>query len=198
MLDVGANTGQFARALRGAGYAGSIISFEPLSDAHARLTLSSQDDPLWTIAARTALASQKGEAQINVARNSQSSSMLRMLERHIAADPTSAYVRQETVPVTTLDSFIDSMPTLADSAFGLKVDTQGYEAEVLKGLKKWSHKVEVIMAELSLSTLYEGEARFVDLYRTIEERGYRCISIEPGFTNTQTYEVLQVDTIFER
>ncbi len=137
-------------------------------------------------------------AEINVARNSYSSSMLRMLERHVAADPKSAYIRRESVRVTTLDNFIDEMPALTNAAIGLKIDTQGNEAKVLRGLTKWSHNVEVIMAEFSLTSLYEGEASFTDLYRQIEERGYRCISIEPGFTDGQTYEILQVDTIFER
>ena len=38
VLDVGANVGQFARMIRGAGFDGDILSYEPLSDAYRRLT----------------------------------------------------------------------------------------------------------------------------------------------------------------
>jgi FkbM family methyltransferase len=198
VLDVGANIGQFARLIRKAGYRGKIISFEPLSDAHAKLLIAAQYDPLWTIAPRCALGATHGKFQINIAANSESSSILNMLERHSANAPQSSYVGNETVTMTTLDDVLDGEPDLVDAAIALKLDTQGYEAEVLAGLDKWSNNVEVIMTEMSLVALYQGQAEFLDLYRMIEDRGYRCISIEPGFIDPRTYEVLQVDAIFER
>jgi FkbM family methyltransferase len=195
LLDLGANIGQFARLIRKAGYSGKIISFEPLSDAHAKLLIAAQHDRLWTVAPRGALGANRGVFQINIAANSQSSSILDMLERHIAGAPESRYVGKETVTMTTLDDFLDGEPDLADTAIALKLDTQ---AEVLAGLDKWSDRVEVIMTEMSLVALYQGQIKFLDLYRIIEDRGYRCISIEPGFIDPRTYEVLQVDAIFER
>lgn len=198
VLDVGANIGQFARLIRKAGYSGKIISFEPLSDAHAKLLIAAQYDPLWTIAPRCALGATHGKFQINIAANSESSSILNMLERHSASAPQSSYVGKETVTMTTLDDVLDGEPDLVDAAIALKLDTQGYEAEVLAGLDKWSDNVEVIMTEMSLVALYQGQAEFLDLFRMIEDRGYRCISIEPGFIDPRTYEVLQVDAIFER
>jgi FkbM family methyltransferase len=198
VLDVGANVGQFADDIRKAGYTGRIVSFEPLSDAYAKLVIAAQGDHLWTVAPRCALASRSGVAEINIAANSVSSSILDMLERHVANDPKSAYVGREAVTTTTLDEFLDRNPDVASAAIALKLDTQGYEAQVLAGLDKWSSNVEVIMTEISLVGLYEGETTFVELYRMIEARGYRCISIEPACTDAHTYEVLQVDAIFER
>jgi FkbM family methyltransferase len=198
VLDVGANIGQFAKMLRKAGYRGRIISFEPLSDAHATLVRTAQKDALWTVASRCALAAKHGETEINIAANSQSSSILDMLERHVAGAPESKYMGKETVTMITLDSFFDNEPDMTGTAIALKIDAQGYEAEVLAGLNRWSDNVEVILAELSLTPLYQGETRFIELYRVMEDRGYRCTSIEAGFTDPNTYEVLQVDAIFER
>lgn len=89
VLDVGANVGQFALSVRKAGYRGRTISFEPLSDAHARLLIRAQRDRLWTVASRCALGSRSGKVQINIAGNSESSSILNMLERHVAMRRTS-------------------------------------------------------------------------------------------------------------
>lgn len=198
VLDVGANEGQFARSTRRAGYRGRMISFEPLSDAHGRLLVNAKHDHLWSVAPRCAVGASSGELQINIAANSGSSSILNMLHRHIAGDPKSVYVGKETVTMITLDGFLDCQPDLAHTPIALKIDTQGYEAEVLAGLKKWSDRVQVIFVEMSLVPLYQDQINFVDLYRMIEDRGYRCISVEPGFTDPSTYEMLQVDAIFER
>ena len=49
VLDVGANTGQYANLLRKNGYKGHIFSFEPISKNVAILELKAKDDPRWHI-----------------------------------------------------------------------------------------------------------------------------------------------------
>src|SRR5450830_683787 len=47
LIDGGANTGQWEMAIRGNGYRGRIISFEPVAEPFAALSDTSASDPLW-------------------------------------------------------------------------------------------------------------------------------------------------------
>ena len=49
VFDVGANTGQYGKGLRRFGYAGRIVSFEPVSDTFAKLHKSAETDPDWHV-----------------------------------------------------------------------------------------------------------------------------------------------------
>lgn len=96
VLDVGANSGQYARGLRGAGFAGRIVSFEPLPGPFAVLQRSASTDPLWECR-RCALGDVDGTISINVAGNEgASSSVLPMLKRHQDAFPPANYVGRPT------------------------------------------------------------------------------------------------------
>ena len=82
VLDIGANVGQFASELRSVGYKGILVSFEPLSAAHMALSEAAGRDPKWHVYPRGAIGDHDGEIEINIARNSVSSSVLPMTEAH--------------------------------------------------------------------------------------------------------------------
>ena len=198
ILDVGANRGQFARGMRACGYTGHITSFEPLSDAHVQLVSEAADDALGDVVERCAVGAAAGEAQINVAGNSYSSSLLPMLDRHSRAAPGSAYQGAESCRVITLDDYIEGTLSDATVTFGLKCDTQGYEAQVLTGARRNLSRIKVIMCEMSLIPLYDGAPTMPELCRLLADAGYRCIAIGPEFEDPRTGELLQVNGIFVR
>ena len=77
VLDVGAATGGYARKIRAGGYRGRICSFEPLKGSFAMLERAAADDPDWSCF-QVALGAEKEVAELNVADNSDSSSLLEM------------------------------------------------------------------------------------------------------------------------
>lgn len=197
VLDVGANTGQFAHTLRGAGYRGRIISFEPLPTAHAELLRASLDDPQWEIAPRIAVGGHEGTVNLHVAANSVSSSVLYMLDSHAEAAPGSAYVAIQTVPMSRLDTLVCSHLEPESVAF-LKIDTQGYEDRVLDGAQELLGKTKGLQLELSFVPLYEGQQFFDELSSRLQALGFSIWAIWPGLCDPVTGRMLQVDATFFR
>jgi FkbM family methyltransferase len=197
VLDIGANQGQFASGIRRCGYAGRIISFEPLTSAHKALLSASAGDALWEIYPRCALGERTGEAEINIAGNSESSSMLPMLEAHRRAAPQSAYLGKEVVKVRTLDEV--AAPYLEDArAVFLKIDTQGFEWQVLDGARATLPHVKGILVELSLLPLYEGQHLWREVIARLETEGYTLWALKPVFSDMASGRTLQMDGIFYR
>jgi FkbM family methyltransferase len=195
VLDIGANKGQFGVELRQQGYRGRLISFEPLSTAHGILAAAANGDSEWTVAPAMALGESEGNADIHVSKNLASSSLLPVLETSINAADTSAQVATETVKVERLDKVVE--PSW-QTPFAIKLDTQGFELHVLRGGPQTLARTAVVITEMSLVPLYEGGASFVDLYRYLEQAGFRCISLAQGFCDNQRHELLQVDGVFVR
>ncbi len=132
-LDVGANTGEFAQEVRADGFNGSILSFEPLSEAFKQLSERADGDPRWTCI-NFAIGSETGTATINVAGNSVSSSLLPMASLHSDSAPDSAISRSEEIQVKRLSDLCEDLK--AEFPAYMKIDTQGFELKALKGVNR--------------------------------------------------------------
>jgi FkbM family methyltransferase len=193
VLDVGANVGQFGSNLRQAGFAGTIISFEPQSEAHAMLTRRAAPDPKWKVAPRAAVGNRPGEAEINISANSVSSSLLEIESKHTESAPTSTYVAKEKVPVITLDQ--ELLIPNAGRLF-LKIDTQGFERPVLEGARALLKRTSGVLLETSLTSLYKGQASALELQQLMAAEGFALWNIMPGFEDGKTGQLLQADMVF--
>jgi FkbM family methyltransferase len=95
VLDIGANSGHFARELReDIGYTNRILSFEPLSQVFKILEKTAKDDPMWEVY-NYAIGDAEEKREINIAGNSLSISLLNILPTHLASAPDSKYVGKE-------------------------------------------------------------------------------------------------------
>jgi FkbM family methyltransferase len=195
VLDVGANTGLYARNLRDAGFKGRIVSFEPTSEAHSQLCRIARNDPLWTVAERMAIGDWDGQTQIHVANNSVSSSLLPMLASHREADPESGFVATEVVSIARLDSITPRFLEDGKSIF-IKIDVQGFEKQVLDGALKLLDRTVGLQLELSLTPLYEGETLFQPMVEYLRAIDFDLWALMPGFVDKRNGRVLQVDGVF--
>jgi FkbM family methyltransferase len=197
VLDVGANVGQYARELRTARFRGQIVSFEPLSSAHASLVRQATRDASWRIAPRMALGDVDGEATINIAGNSYSSSLMPMGKLHKHVAPEAGYVGSEKVRLHRLDSVAREFVG-PGQRYMLKIDVQGYEQKVIAGAQETLRNAAALHMETSLVELYEGEAVISPLLDTAASLGFEIWSISPVFSDVRTGRLLQVDCFFVR
>lgn len=197
VFDIGANIGQFAKELRAVGFNGQIISFEPLSSAHERLKISASRDNAWHVHPRVALGDKEDIATINIAENSVSSSILPMLDAHLAAAQESAYSSCETVNVVTLDSVAPYYITESCRPF-VKIDTQGFEWQVLDGANETLRSAYGVLLELSLTPLYDGQHLWLELIDRMAANGFVTWALQKGFTDSANGRTLQIDGIFIR
>lgn len=197
LLDVGASVGKYAQTVRERGYTGRLVSFEPLPAAHAVLARRASGDPLWQVHERCALGAAAGEAMVNIAGNSYSSSLLPMLPAHAEAAPQSVYVGQAATPVVALDDVFAQYRGDAKRIY-LKIDTQGFEAEVLAGAARTLPEIFAVHMELSIVPLYEGQKLYPHFFDFFAAQGFELWGLEEEFVDPRTGRMLQFNATFTR
>lgn len=193
LLDIGANVGQYAALTRSAGFGGRIISCEPLTGAFDVLSHRAARDNHWLVL-NTAVGSQTGTATINVSENSFSSSLRDMTDAHLNTAPQSRFIATENVPVTTVRELVGTH-RVEPSRTLMKIDTQGFEAEVLLGAGELIGQMSAIQLELSFIELYRGQMLYDALVAKMALAGYRIHALEPGISDPSG-RMLQVDGLF--
>jgi FkbM family methyltransferase len=197
VLDVGANVGQYGLSLRKCGFTGRIVSFEAIPSVHARLSTVAAADPDWIVAQCCALGRARGESRVNLAQNSVSSSLLPMHDLHLSVAPDSRYIASESVRLEKIDDIALPLLPVAGNLF-LKIDTQGYEEEVLAGADLLIKRVSAMQLELSLVSLYYGAPSLRRMLELCEDLGFQLHGLIPGIYEQKSGRLLQADGLFLR
>jgi len=157
----------------------------------------SRNDSMWQVALQSAIGEENGEIEINIAGNSQSSSVLDMLDTHVRAAPDSKYIGKEKVALRKLDTIAPDYMDSKSIVF-IKIDTQGYERQVMNGAKKLMSQIVGLQLEVSLVPLYKGQILFEEVLKILKTEGFNLWSISTVFSDPSTAQVLQVDATFFR
>jgi FkbM family methyltransferase len=195
VLDVGANVGQYAQRLRAAGFRGTVVSFEALEGAHGRLVEAARADPTWIVAPRAAVGAHAGTLDFNVSADVVSSSVLPVTKLLQEAAPRVTYVGHERTPCVRLDSLTGLLP---EGNLFLKVDTQGYELEVLRGASALLPRIVAMQLELSLIPLYEGAPAMTEVLQHVQSRGFELFQLVPALRDERSGRLMQAEGFFVR
>jgi FkbM family methyltransferase len=193
VLDIGANTGQFAAFVREILPQSDIYAFEPLTDCFR--ALEERMLPLGRFRAfRCALGEKDGEAEMHRSEFSPSSSLLAMRRLHAELFPLSAKTWCERVPVRTLDGLVANLE-LREGIL-IKMDVQGYEDRVIQGAKETVHRAKAMIVEASFQKLYDSQPLFDSIYSMLKRLGFTYAGNMDQLSSPVDGSVLQCDAVF--
>ena len=194
VFDVGANTGQYGKHLRELGYRGKIVSFEPQKQPFATLSADAKRDARWT-AVNLGLGNENEQKTINVYEDSRLSTLLSSDHRSGALNGQP--VGTETIEIRTLDGIIDQYAAPDDKIL-LKIDTQGFEKQVLQGAEQSLPKLTSIQIEMSLTPLYDHQPLLDEMVALLRSKGFALWQIQRGLWDPKTGQEIEVDGVFVR
>ncbi len=117
-------------------------------------------------------------ATINVSDLSVYSSLLAPNELVKNFDARAATVRQEQIQIRRLDSVWGELHGFGRE-FYLKVDTQGFEPEVIRGADSSLKSIRAVQLELSFLAHYEGELLLAEMIEFMSSRGFELRFVKP-------------------
>jgi FkbM family methyltransferase len=181
VIDVGANEGQYHDFIRtDVGFRGPMVSVEPIPTLAASLRERQRSDSTWRVE-QLALGAEAGSAEFTVMASSQFSSFLEPIAstqgRFRGATAPSEKVQ---VTVDTLDALIARHRDRLGDRIYLKLDTQGFDLEALKGLREHVGAVVALQSESSVRAIYKGMPSYHETIRFVEGMGYTVSEFFPN------------------
>jgi len=195
IIDIGANTGQFSHMARMLLPKARILAFEPLPSCFKVLSAFAQTDGnIETF--NMALGNSTGKIEFQENQFSPSSSILPLADSHLKAYPFAAKTSKTLVSVARMDEVLSSR--FLSGKILVKMDTQGYEAEVIDGGNQVIRKASCVIAEVSFRELYKGQVLFDGVYQRMRSLGFSLGGFVDQGLDPKDGGVLQANAIFFR
>ena len=193
VIDIGANTGQFAEMITDVLPNSRLICFEPIAECYAELVERFQHNSS-VEALNYALGNLEGHTTMHINDYTPSSSILEMEKLHSDTFIYSANSTKSEIQLRRLDVVAQELniggPTL------IKIDVQGYEEEVIKGGKETLKAADIVICELSYESLYKDQPSFHQIYLTMQDMGFKYHGNWDQLNHPEDDKPLQGDAIF--
>lgn len=193
VYDVGAADGDFSTACAKIGNIEAVVAFEPGAEALVRLQRLPIKEPKITVVP-VALGSRCGKQSFYSTRDGRSSSLLPPQAIIEELYPGRGGVAEESsVEVKTLDSTIYDCHLPPPDL--LKLDTQGYELEILLGATEALASSSFCIVECCYEQLYAGAPLIGDIFAFFSSRGWLNVGTAPSNRTTEGKPVF-TDLVF--
>lgn len=172
-FDVGANIGQAAKKMRKRFPTASIHCFEPIKDTFEKLKANTKDLDL--LQYNCALGSKNEQIEIVVDSMNRNSDRNSLNNKNV--NPNSSTGKNEKIEVKTLDGFC-AEHSIKKIDY-LKVDTEGFDLEVLKGSVKMleAKSISFVETEVSMNPTNTFHITLEVIKEFMESKGYYLFGI---------------------
>lgn len=194
ILDIGANTGQFANLIHKILPEAAIISFEPIKKCYTELLENTKHINVNVL--NCALGDVEEQQKINISAHSPSSSLLEMTDLHSEVFAGTNFIEKETITVKKLDNVFPSLQV--SGKFMVKIDVQGFEDKVIRGGVETLKKADCVLIETSFIELYKNQLLFDGIYQLLIDLNFE---FKGNYTQTKNKEdgsILYAESFFTR
>ena len=194
VVDIGANRGQFALAVRQWVPKAQVVSFEPLSGpATIFRRVFSGDDQV--VLHQSAIGPMSMMKKMHVSARDDSSSLLPISSVQITIFPGTEEVSTTEVRVAPLDEFMTA-DDLQKPAM-LKLDVQGFEFDALRGCESLLKCFDLVYCECSFIELYSGQKLAWEIIDWLSARNFCLIGMfNPAYDHQR--QAVQADFLCSR
>jgi FkbM family methyltransferase len=179
---------------------GTLPLYQAFPDAHHVLIepLTEYEEALRQLTAQrggeyllTAVGAQEGSITIDADRmNPDRSSML----SRVGAGGGAEHLERREVPITTLDGLREQRDW--QPPFGLKIDTEGFEDEVIRGATALLEETQFVIAEISVRKRFEHSYSFAEFIALMDVRGFALGDVLMANRPAREQALRYVDGVF--
>jgi FkbM family methyltransferase len=199
VLDVGAHQGEFAGSLQEIGYKGRLVSFEPVKANYEILAGKARAERDW-LAHHCALGAEDGEQEINIYQQTVFNSFLSSSE--MGTERFGAAVElatKERVRIRRLDQvFRDCIAGIANPRVFLKMDTQGWDMEVLKGASGVLDQIVGMQSEMAVKQIYGGMTGYTAALEHFAKLGFHVTGMFSVSRDTDGLQIVEFECVLVR
>ena len=218
IVDVGANIGQTLETFLGWWPGAHCLSLEPLHDAFVELQGVVSKYSGRAEAINCGVGSQPGKLTLNASNTQSSTSSFHKLNKsaetaqaHHGLRSTRSFLElcaednyEVEVSVEKLDDILISSKNKSATWFNengvdiLKIDTQGWELEVLRGATEVLKRTKVVLTEWQFDDIYGQPPPIHELDKILSDAGFRLWDISHIYKDLKTMRTLWVDLIYAK
>ncbi len=190
VVDIGGNIGYYALLeSRLVGEEGKVFAIEPVPDNFEVLNKNIELNKYKNITTyRYAIGDEDGNSEINVGERRNSSSLREDVGGYVK------FIDKVPVKVFKLDTFLKDKP----SPSFVRMDVEGYETEIIKGMEKTLSSSKKLKVFIELHSLYIGEVGVENLVKIFEKNNFTITKVIKGRSSLIVSEPKFIQNLFNK